>query len=258
MKRNIFFIAIVLIFSVSGFSQQFSNVLDCFNENLSSEERSLLERGEVVIRSTNDFNKLCLNDTNYKELEHVRQIMQFLEPNYFAEVIYVMPCEGNENLCDIIEGYFKDVPSYRQIPFYLNDEKDAWKPLFSVAEKLDETSFQNRYVMNTKFRMKPLSKYTAKMDMERGTDSLVFTHANTSRLTVWGITVIKEYKCLAGLAVVRVGDNYLIYGAGGANAWKPENYKEKLEKMFSSRISDFMTYYVRKLTEEKSKEKAEE
>lgn len=243
-----------MVFSFAGFSQQFSKVLECFNENLSIEERICLEKGEVVIRSTNDFSKLCIEETDYKELEHIRQIMEFLDPNYFAEVIYLLPYEENKNLCDIIEGFFKDVPSYTQIPFYTTPERDEWKPLFSFAEKIDEKEMDNRYIMNTRFRMKPLSKYNAKMDMEKGKDSLVFTHANTSRLTIWGFTAIKEYKCLAGLAVVKVGDCFLIYGAGGANAWKPESYKEKLEKMFSSRISDFMQYYVNKIAEEKNKE----
>lgn len=252
LKKTFFFV--LLFFACFDIFSLDENILSLFNSKLTSEEVELLDSEEPVIRCPHDIELVALEKTEYYQIEKIRQTLEFLYPNYLAEVICVLPYEGHENLSDMVEGFVFDVPSFTNIPFSKVEKTEQPRTLFSDAEKVNQIELNNRTIIDSKFRIKPLSKYRAKLDIEKDDENFVVIHVNVEDMRFCGIPVAKAYKVLAGLSVVRIGDKFLIYGCGGANAWKPEGekLKKKFENMFASRISDFIYYYIEKVKENPS------
>ena len=73
---------------------------DPFNSNLSASERSRLENGEVIIKNIDSMKDVCMKET--PETKKILSTMKKLDPTYVAEIIKVIPYEGNEDLRDKI------------------------------------------------------------------------------------------------------------------------------------------------------------
>ena len=214
-----------------------------FNDQLSTAERTDLESGKIVIRYINDISKSCLNKDASPSFEKVRAMMENLQPNYLCEVLYEVPYEGNENFVEQVKDIFNDSQHYLRI-IYQPEESATPAPLFSQSILDDLIPQEGGTLMKMRFQMDPFTLYHADMVLESDEESFCFTHTNLDTLTYLGIRVIKPNRMLAGLAITRFEDRWLVYASGGLNAWKPFFLKTVLENMFNNRMKDFSVFYI--------------
>lgn len=229
-----------LVLSFMGSAPLFSQI---FNGQLTDCEYTSLKNGNIVIRYINDINKTCINKDISPAIEKVRAMMEQLQPNYLCEVLYEVPYEGNEDFVEQVKDIFNDSKHYLRI-IYQPDESASPVPLFSQSILDDLIPRENGSLMKMRFQMDPFTLYHADMELECDGENFCFTHTNLDTLTYLGIRVIKPNRMLAGLAITRFEDRWLVYASGALNAWKPFFLKTVLENMFNNRMKDFSVFYI--------------
>lgn len=230
----------------SSFSSSFLGE-NFFNSNISEEELQLLNGTNLVIRLLEDKSEISLKESDCPELEKARKLMEDLDPNYLVEAMYSIPYEKNESVLSQIYELMHNIPLFKKVKFSVDDDAPKNKQIFTVAEEIERSGDPSFLKIKAYFKMPPLSKYIANLEIQKSNDALAFTHLNQIPLNFLGIKVAGASKFLACLVTVRDGDRWLIYACGGLNGWKPKGFKSLIEQMIFCRIRDFAQFYISKV-----------
>ena len=224
---------------------------ELFNTQLTQDERERLERGEIVIRHINTVEKICVEPGTSEEIDTIADAMRSTNANYLSEVLWTLPVSANERLTDLAESFFRDMETFREIPYY-SEALGKTGPLFSVADLLETETDGVETHSTARFCMEPFEPYLARLYMRKTEHTFVFLHTNTEKIKLAIVRAINKDTMKAGIAIVRDGERWIVYGAGGIRGPKPRLLRKSLEKAFNNRIKDFATFYIQKVREAES------
>lgn len=218
---------------------------DPFNSNLSASERSRLENGEVIIKNIDSMKDVCMKET--PETKKILSTMKKLDPTYVAEIIKVIPYEGNEDLRDKINLILLRVKDYVGIPYY-SERNKKWYDLYSAAEITNATIKNELTQIDCNFTMSPFGKFKSKIEIIEAPDYYFYTTRNMEKLVYHNkFTAVKPEKMISCITVFRDGDNWILYAIGGAAIPKLFFLEDRVETSFMNRIKTFCDFVFKKL-----------
>ena len=213
-----------------------------FNSNLSTDEKTRLENGEVLIRKLSSSKKLCMQHSNPVAQKAVDTI-KALKPAYVAEVIRVYPYAGNENLLEEYKKSIMDVESYVGIPYYSEHGK-SWHELYSSAKINSYITEGNKSEMNCLLYMEPFGDIDTKITTETSASSFYYENTNLNKLRYYDkFDCVKPQKMKSVISIFRTGDNWVVYAVGAVNAPDVFFLRDRIETSFLNRIKTFCAYF---------------
>ena len=241
MKNKIFIcLAILIIFFTASVNAQL------FNSKISKEDLNRISSGELVIRNIEKIEIIGLNPVNPTAQKAI-ETMKKLNPAYLAEVIKVIPYNGNENLINELEPMLLDVQSYVGIP-YFSERAQKYFDLYSSAEIKSLTKEENTTKMNAKLEMEPFGYIDTDIYMETGFDTIYYEMTNLNKQRYHDkFNCVKEQKMKSIITAFKAGDSIVLYGLGGVNAPSIFFIKERVEISFMNRIKTFCSYFFTNL-----------
>ncbi|MCR5724463.1 MAG: hypothetical protein K6G80_05180 [Treponema sp.] len=236
--KKILICAALLLCAFSAFS-------DPFNRKLSSDERSRLEKGEVVIRNIDKMKHICVNETD--ATRKIIKTMKDLNPNYTAEIIQVRPYKGNEDLLSVIKSSLLNISDYTGIPYW-SVRVQKWYELYDSATITKQETSGNETTVLADLEMSPFGIIHATIHLEEGKDSLYYDMTNQNKLRYHDkFDVIKPENMKSAISVFRDGDNWVLYAIGGVNTYKVFFLEDRVETSFINRIKTFCNFIFSKI-----------
>lgn len=232
---------LILLVSVSAFL-----TAQDFLSGLSADERATLDNQDILVRFINNTERICVPAGLSAPVDVVADAMREIRANYLAEAMWRVPVAGYEDLLPKVDAMFRNMDTFKEIPYY-PEGSDTQVQLFTVAEIIDTKTLGHETFSTAHFRMDPFDTYGAELYQELTEDSFVFTHQSTDSLHYLGLPMIGKGKMRAAIAVVRDGDYWFVYAAGGVRAPKPPLLRKALERAFNNRIKDFASFYIKKV-----------
>ncbi len=217
-----------------------------FNDNMSKEDLSRIEKGELVIRNIGKAKNISLTPVNSVAKKAIDTI-EDLEPAYLAEVIKVLPYEGNENLIESLAPMLLDVQSYVGIPYY-SERAEKYYDLYSSAQIKSLEENEGNTKMNAILEMEPFGYIDTDIYMENSPETIYYEMTNLNKLRYHDkFTCAKEKKMKSIITVFRHGDSIVLYGIGGVDAPSIFFLRDRVETSFMNRIKTFCSYFFAKL-----------
>lgn len=218
---------------------------DVFNSKLKSSEREKLQKGEVLIRNIDTVKNVCINQN--VQTERVLSTMKKLGPNYCAEIIQVIPYEGNENIRDRINAILLNIKDYVGIPYY-SERTKKWYELYSSAEITNARVNGNETIIDCILEMSLFGKFKSLITIEENPDYYFYSLKNMENLIYHHkFTAVKKGNMVSCITVFRDGDNWILYGIGGVDALKVWFIEDRVETSFINRIKTFCNFIFKKL-----------
>lgn len=240
MNKKIFFGFLAIIAVVSA------NALP-FNSKLTDDDKATLDKGEVLIKSIDKYKNVSIEGEN-EGIKKIRDEIADLSPNYLAEIVQVRPFTGNENLASEMRAVLEDIPSYAGIQYW-SVQHDRFYDLYSSAEVKGKTAPDaNTVVYESDLYMEPFGTINAPIKIEQTDDYLLYVMENTNALKFnGGITCIKKQHMKSAILLLRDGDNWVLYGLGGAKTYKIAGLQKRVETSLINRIKTFCNYVFTKI-----------
>jgi len=240
MKKQSIFCIIFLVLIAT------SLCAEVFNDNLSSNDRKRVANGELVIRNIGKAKNISLKPVN-ETAKNVIEIIEELDPAYLAEVIQVLPYEGNEDLIESLKPMLLDVQSYVGIPYY-SERVEKYYDLYSSAKiKSVEEKF-NVTKMNVILEMEPFGEIDTNILLRENKDNIFYEMTNLNKLKYYDkFTCAKEEKMKSIITAFRNEDTIVLYGIGGVDAPSIFFLRDRVETSFMNRIKTFCSYFFAKL-----------
>lgn len=239
MKRNI----LILLFSLLS-SFIFASP---FNDNITQEDYSVLESGDVLIKNIRNKKNMGLKKGESETGDILLKEIDNLNPKYLAEIIQIKPYKGNEDLPQRLESLLYNISEYVNIPYYSERNKTT-TPLYTEAKIKGMKAEDNCMVINAQFIMEPFGKVLQEIKITHSRDAIYFQTANTSPLYLENkIKCIKEWDMKSAILLFREGDYWVLYGVGGVNAPRLPFITDRIETAFINRIKAFCHYMFKKL-----------
>ncbi len=211
-----------------------------FNKKIKQEEIARLEAGEVLIRNIDSYKDLCINRT--AETEKLYKGVFSLKPAYIAEVIKVVPYEGNEDLRERVNTTLLNLPSYVNIPYFSERTQKMYK-LYDSAQIKEINKDGADTVVSCELEMSLFGKFDAQIDIEETDSYYYYMLQNLDDLIYHGkFTAVKKHNMQSYITLFRDGDNWILYSAGCVDAPKIFFLKERIETSFMNRIKSFCNF----------------
>ena len=248
MKRYLKTAILVLIFSIfshSIFAQEL------FNKNLKAEEKKTLESGTVLIKNIGYSKYMSVNKGYNAELDALIDEIKTLNPKYLAEIIQIKPYKGNENLPEVLEGLLYNVSEYVGIPYY-SERAEAWYNLYDAAQiksekVISKTATTVKKELAADFLMEPFGTINETIILNRTASSVYYSSVNNNKLRYHDeFDCVWPKKLKICIVLIRQGDNWLLYAAGGVNAPRIPFFTERIQTSFINRIKTFCNYIFTK------------
>ncbi|MBR5401594.1 MAG: hypothetical protein IK102_07260 [Treponema sp.] len=236
---------IVSLFAQAAFSA------DIFNKNLTQEEQSTLDSGKVLIKNIGNPKKMCLNTGANTDCDKLIAEIKALNPKYLAEIIQIKPYKGNENLPEVLEGLLYNVSDYVGIPYY-SVRAQAWYNLYDSAQitsekVLSQSASSISKEINADLVMDPFGTIHEVILLSRSQSSVYYSSVNTNKLRYKDdFDCVWPRKLKICIILIRDGDNWILYGAGGVNAPRIPFFTERIETSFINRINTFCNFIFTK------------
>lgn len=219
---------------------------DVFNDNLSSNDRKRVANGELVIRNIGKAKNMSLKPVN-ETAKEVVDIIEELNPAYLAEVIQVLPYEGNEDLIQSLKPMLLDVQSYVGIPYY-SERAEKYYDLYSSATIKSVEEKYNVTKMNAVLEMEPFGDIDTSILLKENKDNIFYEMTNLNKLRYYDkFTCAKEEKMKSIITAFKDGDSIILYGIGGVDAPSIFFLRDRVETSFMNRIKTFCSYFFAKL-----------
>ena len=216
------------------------------NSKLSSSEKATLEKGQPVIRNLKSVKEFGLTVSS-GPISDAQDVAKKLKPAYLAEVIQVLPYKGNENLINKISDMMMDIPSYAGIPYY-SVQAEAWYDLYSSAVIKSSSTSGEDTVIKADLEMEPFGLIQTTINAKKKADSFYYVSTNNNTLKYNDkYTCVKPENMKSIVAVVRDGDNWILYGIGAVDAPSIFFLRERVERSFMNRIKTFCSHFFTKL-----------
>ena len=216
-----------------------------FSGTLTEQERQDLAHGAIVMRNLGAKKPLSLT-ANHPMARQFTEKMKRLKPIFCMEVMQIRPYKGNEDLTQLVKELVTDLPRYLEIPYY-SVQYQGTSPLFSVAEQTGLSITGGRMELTANLKMDPFSLFETKIEIRESGDALYFMAENTERIKYSVLTAVKPHQMHAGLVIIRTGDTWVLYAAGGVHAGFLFFFQNRIEQAFVNRIKDFTTYFITQL-----------
>src|SRR5574344_358108 len=229
-SKAIFLLTFAFITETSFLSAQQTN----FNNNISPEEKSILNSGKVLIRNVDKLNQLGMDSTN-PGVQKAIQTAKDLHPAYIAEIIQVRPYKGNENLRERLSKMIVDIPSYAGIPYY-SERAEDWYDLYSSAKITSQTTTDNKTTILADLEMEPFGIINTQIDIESTTSYFYYESMNLNKLRYYDkFTCVTPNHMKSIITAYRDGDNWILYGIGVVNAPSIFFLRNRVETSFMNR-----------------------
>lgn len=241
MKYLKFFTIIFFSFSTTLlFSSNFS---DMFNKKITQDELQRLEQGEIVIRNIGTIRKLSLTESNNDLIKKVQKELIDRNPNYLAEIIKVVPKEGNENLIQQVFEGINDIESYTEIP-YFSERQQKWYDLYDSVVINSTSGTENNKINEYSVEMTPFGIIDISAELEKTDNSLYFSMINKNKVIYEykNITCIKPEKMYSSIVLFEYNNYYILYGIGALNAPSIFFLQDRIETAFIGRMKYFCKY----------------
>lgn len=241
MKYLKFFTIIFFSFSTTLlFSSNFS---DMFNKKITQDELQRLEQGEIVIRNIGTIRKLSLTESNNDLINKVQKELIDRNPNYLAEIIKVVPKEGNENLIQQVFEGINDIESYTEIP-YFSERQQKWYDLYDSVVINSTSGTENNKINEYSVEMTPFGIIDISAELEKTDNSLYFSMINKNKVIYEykNITCIKPEKMYSSIVLFEYNNYYILYGIGALNAPSIFFLQDRIETAFIGRMKYFCKY----------------
>ena len=223
---------------------------DPFNRRLSSEERTQLEKGQVLIRNTGDIDKICVNKN--EDTRKMIEIIEELDPAYLAEIIQIRPYKGNEDLIEKINGVFLNIPDYTTIPYY-SERAEKWYMLYDSAVITDMQTIRTKNGgvktdILADMEMDPFDIIKTQINIERKETGIFYQMMNLNLLRYHDkFNAVKPQEMKSVITVFRDGDNWILYALGTVDTYKIFFLKDRVETSFMNRIKTFCNFIFEKI-----------
>ena len=240
-KKLLFVFLILILFPIKAFSQ-FPEEL--FNSYLTEEEKSRLENKEVIIRNLKSCKKLCFEGEEESALK-VRKEATNLKPAYIAEIIQILPVEGNENLFTEMKDSIMNIESYVGIPYY-SVKRQKYFDLYSSASIISTEKKDNETEVLADLYMDPFGTINTLINTKETSSSFYYENTNLNEL--W---YKNKFKCISPqkmkslISIYRYKDYWILYGIGAVNAPSIFFLRERVETSFINRIYTFCSYFFK-------------
>lgn len=233
-------ISLVLIFS------SIFLFADTFNEKLTADERTKLDKGELIIRNINFDKNICLNSELFPLSDYLLSVIDKLRPKYLAEVIQYKPYKGNEDLPDRLEDMLNNVPDYAGIPYY-SVRAEEWYDLYDSATIVSRVQDGNRTEIKADLEMSPFGTVKETMEIYRDAEVICYVAENDNLLRYYDkFDCVYPHKMKICILLFRDVDKWILYGIGGVNAPRIPFFTERIQTSFINRINTFCSYVFAK------------
>ena len=231
-----------------------------FNSNLTAAEKEKLDKGEVVIKNIDYSKYMSLNpDINETAASIVSKVKGY-NPKYLAEIIQVRDYKGNEDLPAKMESILNNIGDYAGIPYY-SERNKKYYDLYSSAEILETIEMNDGgKKIKAVLQMAPFdtvyedidyyaerSNILESINVEKKSDSLLYSAYNTGKIKYDGITCVGEKKLNIYIYLFRYEDKWVIYGVGGVNAPHLPFLTDRIRTSFINRIKTFCNFVFTKI-----------
>jgi len=238
MKKFILFIASIILLSSSLFA-------DPFTKYLTKDEKSKLEKGEVVIKKLSSYKKLSIasNDSTKRTLE----IFKKLDPSYITEIIQIKPYKGNEDIIEKVDAALMDIEDYAGIP-YFSERQQKWYELYDWAKVTDLKEDGNKRTVLADMYMSVFDVVKTQIDTEKNAESYFYSSMNLNVLRYhdkFDAVGKKDFK--SSIVIFRDGDNWILYGIGGVDVPRIPFVSDRIETSFLNRTKSFCNFIFEKL-----------
>lgn len=228
------------VFSTSLFAYDFSAI---FNKNISTEELAKLANSETIIRNIGTVKKLSLTESNNEWIKSIHAELNKSNPNYLAEIIRVVPKEGNEFLFEQIYNAILDIESYTEIP-YFSEQQQCWYNLYESATINSISETENNKDIKFTVEMLPFNIFDMYGQLQKKDNSLYYKMVNETKVVYASknITCVKPKNMVSSIVFFEYDDYYVLYGIGAVDAPSIFFLKDRIETSFIGRIKYFCKY----------------
>ena len=247
IKKNTIILITLVFFGVSTLMA--NDFLSAFNDKLSETEIKQLEQGETIIRNIGSYKKLSLTNSNNELVTEVHKELKSRNPNYLAEIIKVVPKEGNETLIQQVAAGINDFESYTEIP-YFSERQQRWYDLYSSIVVNSTVGTKNDKQIEYTVEMEPFGFIDISAVLKQTDNSLYFSMINSSKVIYErkNLTCVKPKKMFNLIVLFEYNDYYFLYGIGAINAPSIFFLKDRIETSFIGRIKYFCKYMFEQIT----------
>ncbi len=243
--RNMIFILCFGIFAQNLFCTEL------FNNKLTSEEKAVLDKGEVLIKNIAYPKNMSITKGYNSTIDTVIDEIKSLNPKYLAEIIQIKPYKENENLPEVLEELLYNVSDYVGIPYWSERNKryyDLYDSATITNEKiLSQTASMSNKELSVTFEMEPFGTVYETIKLSRTPSSLYYSSINLNKLRYKDeFDCVSPKKLKICIVLIRYGDNWLLYGIGGVNAPRIPFFTERIETSFINRIKSFCNFIFTK------------
>ena len=218
-----------------------------FEGTLSEQELSDLNGGKILVRTIDKYKNMSVQSSN-AGVEKLRAEIKDLNPNYLAEVIQIKPYQGNEDLMQKFRAALEDIPDYAGIQYWSVQHKHYFD-LYSTAVVVGKLQVNDNAVQyNADLEMEPFGIIHTPIIIEETADYLLSYSTNNNTLKLDG-----KYSCVgkrnmkSAAVLFRDGDNWILYGVGGAKAAKIPILEKRVAISLLNRIKTFYNFIYEKL-----------
>ena len=240
-QKVVFFIAVIL-FPVAIVGQVKTDVeaaarvatVEKLFGTLPKEQRALLVRGEVLVRSP----KNAL-DPEIAGLKDVAAI----DPNYLVEAISVLPKEGSEDALRRLSASLANVEGYPRIRFF----SKRWGhdfPLFESLKIKARVDSADGVSLDALTVMDPLIPgFNATYSLGRSDGRLEFSSRNQSAVLYKSVQVIKTGQMIWRITAFVDGGSLVFFSVGAARVFDLfGSLRDRLEPAFNGRAQAFFQF----------------
>lgn len=217
-----------------------------FNANLSSDERTKILSGSMVVRACASVKKMS-GQSSVPVMQSVLSDATSFKPNYIAEVVKCYPVEGHENLVLQFESMMTDIPSEFTIPYYSSEAKKnmtlslTYKNLSRIV---DGTKASSR----SDFTMSPFGLIGTEIHAERFADAYLYKLTNINKIKYKDIlTCVGKENMKLSLVLFKSNDYWIVYGFVAADAPSIFFIRKKVEAAIVERAQAFCSYFFTQL-----------
>lgn len=220
-----------------------------FNKRISEDELQKLNSGCTVIRNFDSIKDTCLDKEGSWQTKLLFEHVKKINPKYIAEVIKVIPYQGNENyaetLCELLSapGQFTNIP-------YVTDSGGKYF-LYDKADVAEEHTENGITYQKLEMYMEPFGNLNENIELHKTEDGIIYLSNNTNKLRYRDqIDCLKPEQFMIDLYLFRNidenGDNWILYAIGGVHAPHVPVVSGKIRNSFMKRIRIFCEFVMGK------------
>ena len=229
--------------------QTFSLFLNAqiFNKNLTADEKSKLQDGQVLIKNIDYQKYMCLDANSSKTSAILVSEIKKLSPKYLAEVIQIRPYQDNEDLAERLEEILNNVSDYAGIP-YFSEKNQRYYNLYDSATIIESNQTDDKTIIKADLQMQPFGTVNESIEIIKDEDCILYMATNLNKLNYLGkFDCVWPQKMKICILLLRDGDNWILYGIGGVNAPRIPFFTERIETSFINRIKTFCNFIFNKI-----------